>query len=129
METPPIEIQWATVFISLIVGLGSGVFGALLNNHYDCKKQKNQYRKDQIIAWRKMIAELCAESEHIGYVRENIAKRHAWLSLQPHISEDVMKELRSEAITVVSGDAMRQGYYEGLLLQEIARIEKKWKLI
>ena len=97
------------------------------------EKQKNdndiEYKRSLIVKWRNMINEVIKEKDE----DENNIKAAVYLerhkdyySLKPHLSKNTMRQLcRATKFTVGSTISPPLKF----ILDDIARIEKEWKLI
>jgi hypothetical protein len=127
--------------ISGIVGFATGAIASLVapwvNWGIEKKRQKLNYKREQVAKWRKMIEEVADAQEshkndlHSGLSHEplwarQLLERHAdFYSLQPYLSTKTRAALDGRTFLVGTTIESSLAY----MVDDIARIEKKWDLI
>ncbi|PIU56054.1 MAG: hypothetical protein COS87_03310 [Chloroflexi bacterium CG07_land_8_20_14_0_80_45_17] len=110
-----------TLLLPAILGLIAGVIGSLVAPwvHWGIEKrrQKINYRRQLIKEWR----------EEIDFDLSSFENKALYSSLRPHLSKETINAIEGNEITIRMG---RKGdVIKGLLLDDIAKIEKEWDLI
>jgi hypothetical protein len=132
----------ATIQVAIIggvAGLVTGVIGSLIapwaNWLIEKRKQKLAYRRELVAKWRKMVEEvnLFSSREELTHkqTREMLVKHVDYYSLHPHLQEKVLKKHNKVIDKIKTPDYKVFGTYTILtfLVDQIAEIEKKWKLV
>ena len=83
------------------------------------------HRRQQIAAWRKAV-----EAERYDFVdyRSMFLSSAAYASLRPHLLPEVVKKIEAPR-TLYVGGARGGNVRQYMLLDEITRIEREWRLI
>jgi hypothetical protein len=110
-----------TLLLATILGFIAGVIGSLVAPwvHWGIEKrrQKMNYRRQLIKEWR----------EEIDFDVADFPNKARYSSLRPHLSKETIDAIEGNEITIRMG---RKGdVIKGLLLDDIAKIEKQWDLI
>jgi hypothetical protein len=93
-----------------------------LNNKDDV-----EYRRSLIVKWRTMVNEIIKEKDKTKTKASILLERHKdYHSLKPHLSEDTLCQL-CRATMFTAGSTISPPLE--FMLDDIDKIEKKWKLI
>jgi hypothetical protein len=88
---------------------------------FDAQAERREYRKGLISAWRTKLG----ESAHLP---EDFGDSHEYASLRANMLEEVIKRYEAPRTLYVPGgrgkDVRKQ-----MLLDEIARLEREWRLL
>jgi hypothetical protein len=88
------------------------------------KRHRLQYRADLILSWRLALVPLISQSEPDWiHHRAKVLATPEYASLRSHLSRRGRRKFEAERATIV-GD----GHRTRLIVDEIARIERKWQL-
>ena len=89
------------------------------------RRHRLQYRTELILSWRLALIPLISQSEPdwINH-RARVLTTPEYASLRPHLSRKTRKKFEAERTTFV-GD----GHRTRMIIDEIARIERKWQLV
>ena len=123
---------WIDILKYGFSAVGGGVVGSILTawNGWGIEKrrQKLQARRALVADWRKNLIPLLDGPQDIeaGTSKYPFMRNEHYSSLRPHIQPDLIKKLEGGTIIIVVGG---DNYPRKVIIEEIARIEKKWKLI
>ena len=114
--------------IAGVVGLISGAIGSLIAPWVqwgvEKKRLRRASRQDQIAAWRTAV-------DRDDFAYQPFAQGNAYATLRPHLPKDLRQTIdqwKNPGI-VTSLPVMGRDPIQVRLLEEIARVERKWGLI
>lgn len=118
-----------TKIIPALLGLVAGVIGSLVapwvNWGIEKRREKRKRRQNSVDSWRKYV-----ETNFDWNTFRNTA---VFSQMKPYLSEKIVNELdpvrEGEGPTIHLRSAIGEDTLTKRLLDEIAAIEKKWKLI
>jgi hypothetical protein len=89
------------------------------------KRHRLQYRTDLILSWRLALVPLINQSEpDWSNHRARVLATPEYASLRSHLSRRVRKKFEAERAAIIS-----DGHRTRMVVDEIARIERKWQLV
>jgi hypothetical protein len=114
--------------ISGLVGLITGAIGSLIAPWVQWGVEKRRHRRE---ARRERIAAWRAAVDRDDFEPRQFAGSDAYATLRAYLPEDLRQEIDGWRNPTMFVAPPRAGRYpiQGRLLQEIARIERKWGLI
>jgi hypothetical protein len=121
------EVSTINAIIAGIIGLIAGAIGSLIapwiNWGVEKRRKRNERRIELIETWRKIIS-------IDNFDRVYLLNNPAYGPLRDLLKDEVRKEIErpNTHITIIL-DSPTESHDRDLLLREIARIEKLWKLI
>jgi hypothetical protein len=128
---PPFSIgQLLTTFVPALLGFIGGVIGSIVAPwiHWGVEKRKLKLaaRQELIVKARRVVA---GDLDKFAF-RET----PTYSTLRPLLSERTRKEIESDAITIQrsgrgSGEHSGPRHYARLVLDDLQRLEIKWKLL
>jgi hypothetical protein len=107
---------------SAVAGLIGVVVGSQVKWGIEKRRGKLQYRREQLLSWRKAI--------NNDFNQKGFSEGEIYPVLKPYLSKHLVKDIESircqgtHFLSLTTGDPIRLR-----LLDEIARLEKKWGLI
>jgi hypothetical protein len=116
------DIMTSGPVISAVVGLIGVVVGSRVQWGIEKRRSKLQYRREQLSSWRKAI--------NSDFDQKGFSESEIYSMLKPYLSKQLVKDIESircqgtHFLSLTTGDPIRLR-----LLDEIARLEKKWGLI
>lgn len=123
------EVSTLEVVISAVAGLLSGSIASLAapwaNWGVEKKRMRRQRRQEVIKVWREQIM-----SDSFSLV--DFLESSAYIELRPFIREEVRERVeRGPHATVIQNKRGRRKIWQGReeLLDEVARLERKWKML
>jgi len=115
----------ARYIVPPILGGVAGFFSPWASWEIEKRRQKLARRRELITGWRMHLLPMLGTGQIDWHaVKGNIFASPYYASLRPHISAELLKQLRAERTVYVGGDFPRTSFIE-----EIGRIEKQWKLV
>jgi hypothetical protein len=107
----------------LVAVLGSGAMAAVVAWFVDKRRQRHKRR----VAIVDGAYELVSEGQGMG--RSEILLDRRYLTIEPHLADDVQQKLRAQH-EVAQRDPYGTGgnYYLGLIRREANRLAREWKL-
>lgn len=133
--------------IAAVSAIAGGAITAVVSPHIawgiEKKKQRLELRRKLVADWRRMINWVVFQYEHQPEGRDaslvEVLEGHEdYYSLKPHLSDSVLHTINSlrdeigKVRIVQSGQTKRinpPSTLVSILVEEIARIEKEWKLV
>lgn len=117
------DIKVEGALIASLLGLLGGIIGSLVapwvNWGIEKRREKMKYRRDLVQKWRDAIEK---DFDQLAF---NDTALYA--SLRPHLSKDAIDAIEGDQITIRVG---RGGnIIKSQVLDDIAKLEKKWDLI
>ena len=110
-------IQVAGTAMTLIVGLSVWVVSLLYKDY----KEKKEYRRLRVQAWRDAIAGITDD----GDFRKSVVCSE----VRPHLGKETLKILHGDSIHIYVGAYSGVSVLIDSVLKDIARLESKWGLI
>jgi hypothetical protein len=114
----------------IITGSLSSLFAPWVQWGIEQKRLKFQRRKELVADWRAMIKTINyipTEAINTNSTLGDMLMKHGWLTLKSHLSIEALREIESSwgkfAVNTQKGPEVR------ILTDEVARIEKDWKLV
>src|SRR3982074_629679 len=106
-----------------ILGGGRGIITGYANWGIEQQRQRLARRRELVTGWRMNLLPMLGEGETDWHAtKAKILASPYYASLRPHLSPELAGKIRSERTIFVGGDFPRTA-----LIEEIGRIEKKWK--
>lgn len=114
--------------------IASGAIGGLITSalapwvkHRIKRNEDEKSRKRQLISdWRQMIIEIAREAREPNEIRALLQSHPAFLSLEPHLTEEARRSAYARNFTVASGVTVPYSLH--VIKEDINRIEKSWGL-
>jgi hypothetical protein len=124
----------ATLKIALVAG-GAAILGGLITAvvaphvtwGIEQKRNKRDARIEAIHRWREMILGWRFYTDHGKPTTLHLDLERGWVSLEPHLSSAALQEVARYQGRAIPYDELDQ--LVTFLLAEIAKLEKRWKLI
>lgn len=110
--------------ISAGAGFISGLLVPWVKWQIEKQKEKLHYRREHIKNWR---AALSSQQYDIGDTRSNFLGSAEYSSLRVHLNAEPLQKV--EAIRTVYANGGGGFYRNQVLLEEVAQLEKAWKLV
>ena len=122
------------------LGVVAGLFSPWANWGIEKRKQRLQRRRELIAGWRLELIPMVASSQDspeiwAGPKQAKVLSSPLYASLRPHLSKEAIKKIEDPAM----GLALNRGETPGglwayrfplkIFVDEIARIEREWKLV
>jgi hypothetical protein len=139
------DMTWIDVepFAKAIGGpLVGFIFGSLLTSYvqwgFEKKKRILQRRRELVTGWRMNLLPLAEGREvlWLGDRKTRLLSSPYYASLRPHLTAEAIKELEHDHLKLMvcidKSKPVNDWAYHfpvNLLVQEIGRIEKRWKLV
>lgn len=121
------------LLIALVAAISAAVGGLITSVLAPCVKHRIELktaevsRKRQLISdWRQMIIEVTAEAKGSGDVRALLQNHPAFLSLEPHLTDEARRAAYARLFTVAAG--VEVPYPIHIIKSDIIRIEELWGL-
>ncbi|WP_404361320.1 hypothetical protein [Methylotuvimicrobium sp. KM1] len=119
-------IEWTPILVAAASGLGAGIVGSLVAPWAQWKIEETRERAS---ARRKFI-ESCRTLIASEISSQEFRETPEYARLRPHLSERVRMQIESDTIHIqMGGRGGGANNFAPKLLDEIATLEKKWKLI
>jgi hypothetical protein len=137
-----IEATWLDILTRYVVPPILGGAGGLItiwsNWGIEKRKQRLQRRRELVTGWRMNLLPLI-DGADVLWTGDRKSKGMAspyYASLRPHLSKDAILKIEQSTIRIAvhmdrskPGNDWPHNFPLNLLVEEIARIEKKWKLV
>jgi len=111
---------------AIVGGLLSTVLSPIIKHHLEASAARMDRQREQIQAWRDMVLYIGRNSADLGSVGQEIQAHRDFLTLEPHLTDEVRRSIYSKSITIVVGSTLPKQLRD--LTSEISRIEKQWGL-
>jgi hypothetical protein len=127
MEATWLDVITRYVLPPLLGGAG-GLITIWANWGIEQRRQKLAARRALIADWRKHLVPLLGGPQDMesGTSKYPFMRNEHYASLRPHLPSDVLKSLEGGTIMIVVGG---DNYPRKVIIEQIARIERDWKLI
>jgi hypothetical protein len=111
-----------------LLGGAAGLFTTWARWGVEKRRMRIQRRQQLLDRWRKELLAVEGGVKHDGGVNKYPFMRvPLYASLRPHLSKEFVEELERKGLRgIVGGES---DFPRRELIEEIARIEKKWKLV
>lgn len=110
---------------SAVVGFASGLLTPWIKWQVEKRREQLAYRRELVKAWRAAIEQ---EKYQFADERSTLLSSAAYSGLRVQLSAEALKTV--EAVrTVYVGGARGDSVQKHVLLDEVARLEKKWALL
>lgn len=111
--------------VSAAVGFASGLLTPWIKWQVEKRREQLAYRREAVKAWRTAIE---LEKYQFADERSTLLSSAAYSGLRVHLSAEALKTV--EAVRTVNvGGARGDSVQKHVLLDEVARLEKKWVLL
>jgi hypothetical protein len=126
------EANWLDIItryvLPPILGGAGGLITIWANWGIEKRRQKLPARRALVADWRKNLIPLLGGPQDMeaGTSKYPFMRNEHYSSLRPNIQPDLIKKLEGGTIIIVVGG---DNYPRKVIIEEIARIEKKWNLI
>ena len=108
-----------------ILGGAGGLITGYANWGIEKQRQRLTRRRELVTGWRMNLLPMLGEGPiDWDAIKGKILASPYYASLRPHLSAELVGKIRAERTFFVGGDFPRTA-----LIEEIGRIEKKWKLV
>jgi hypothetical protein len=142
-----LETSWLDVLtryvLPPILGGAGGLITIWANWGIEKRKQRLQRRRELITGWRLELIPMVAQAQDLTVVWAGDRQRAVmsspyYASLRPHLSKDALRQIEDPAIKIFvrptnSTTMPTHDWYHHfplkIFVDEIARIEKQWKLV
>lgn len=124
------DTVWAAIVgggAGIITGSLSSLFAPWVNWGIEKRRRKLEGRIELIHKWREMIMGWRFYADHNTPSILHLDLERGWVSLEPHLKPSVLKEVARYQGREIPYDELDQ--LVGYLLVELAKLEKKWKLV
>ena len=110
--------------VSTGIGLFLGLFLPWVKLEIEKRQQRYNYRKELVATWKKELdsAKLNSREE-----LSDFGNSSAYSSLRSHMKQDVIKKFEAQN-TIYGAGGRGNNVYKQMLLDEVARLEKEWRL-
>ena len=129
-----VESTWLDIVTRFVIPPLLGGAGGLITIYaqwgIEQQRQKLQARRDLISGWRKALIPLLNANPETtvagGSYKYAFMYDEGYASLRPHLRPEVVRQLEGQTIQIVlDGPA----FPRTLIIEEIGRIEKEWRLV
>jgi hypothetical protein len=107
--------------ISAVAGLLAGLLMPWIKWEVEKSRLKRKEREQRIIKWR-------SAAEDANFSIKDFLQSGIYSEIRSYLSKDAIASLEAKR-KIVSVNSMRPNTEQNILLDEIARLEKEWKLI
>lgn len=119
-------MDWTSVVAGALAGSASGLVASLVAPwvHWGVEKKRQRLsRRRQLVAeWRAALS----RPQQVKDFRESAT----YATLRPHLPADLVRRIESDTIEIqVGGRGAGLANFNAALLDEIAQVESKWKLV
>lgn len=119
-------MEWTPIIVAAVSGLIAGSFGAIVapwaNWGIETKRERVQSRQNLIKAARELVQR--------SVTKEGFRESIEYATLRPHLSKEARDWIENDTITLqLGGRGHGADNFGPMILDEITRLEKKWKLI
>ena len=125
------------------LGVAAGLFSPWANWGIEKRKQRLQRRRELIAGWRLELIPMVASSSQdlpeiwAGPKQAKVLSSPLYASLRPHLSKEAIKKIEDPTMGLVlsrggappSGSHWAYRFPLKIFVDEIARIEREWKLV
>jgi hypothetical protein len=124
------------------LGVAAGLFSPWAAWGIEKEKQRIQRRRELVTGWRLELLPIVASSQDspeiwAGAKQAKVLSSPFYASLRPHLSDEAVKEIEDPKIRLVlnltgappRGDHWAYQFPLKIFIDEIARIEREWKLV
>jgi|SRR5215211_853963 len=122
-ELWPILLQYV---LPSVLGLVAGVVGSLVAPWVQWAVEKRRGRTDHR---RALIKQWRSDFQQFDYDAHRLGDSAAYSALRPHLRPEVREAIEKPRTAYVSNEGRAGSVKKHLLLDEIARLEKKWGLV
>lgn len=106
----------------LITGLIGAIEGPWVQWAIEKSRDRQKNRRELIKAWRQEIATFDFGERQFG-------STVAYSEMRPHLRFDARRDLERQRVSIVGSGARNPHGEKDILLDEVARIEREWKLV
>jgi hypothetical protein len=106
----------------LIAGVVGSLFGPLVQWAVEKRRGRMNYRKDLIKQWRK-------DFEEFEYDKHKLGDSASYSALRPHLRASVRDTIEKPRTAYVPNEGRHGSVKQQMILDEVARLEKKWGLV
>lgn len=122
-ELWPILLQYVVpAVLGLVAGVVGSLFGPLVQWAVEKRRGRMDYRKALIKQWRN-------DFEVFDYDSHRLGDSATYSSLRPHLRTAVRDAIEKPRTAYVPNEGRDGSVKKQMLLDEIARLEKKWGLV
>jgi hypothetical protein len=122
-ELWPILLQYVVpAVLGLVAGVVGSLFGPLVQWAVEKRRGRMDYRKALIKQWRN-------DFEVFDYDSHRLGDSATYSSLRPHLRTAVRDAIEKPRTAYVPNEGRGGSVKKQMLLDEIARLEKKWGLV
>jgi hypothetical protein len=122
-ELWPILLQYVVpAVLGLVAGVVGSLFGPLVQWAVEKRRGRMDYRKALIKQWRN-------DFEVFDYDSHRLGDSATYSSLRPHLRTAVRDAIEKPRTAYVPNEGRGGCVKKQMLLDEIARLEKKWVLV
>ncbi len=107
--------------VGAVIGFLSGLLAPWIKWEIEKRRELQKYRREMIKQWRTSIETFDFDSGSFGDTA-------VYSSLRPHMRGEIIHEFESPLIFIAAG-SRGKSVNKHLLLDEVARIEKEWRLL
>jgi len=119
--------------VGAVAGIITGSIGSLFapwaNYGVEKRKQRLAHRRELVAKWRIMLSRLINDPEPGVILGRALLQETDYMSLKPHLSTFIIERIKSATRSTerVGGPISTDIYRH--LIEEVNKIEKKWKLV
>jgi len=136
-------MNWDTVLqyvLPFALGVAAGLFSHWAYRGFQKRKQRLQRRRELVTRWRLELIPMVASSQQgheiwAGPKQAKVLSSPFYASLRPHLSREAIKKIEDPAMGLalnrgeISGGLWAYRFPLKIFVDEIARIEREWKLV
>lgn len=111
--------------ISVFIGFVSGLLTPLVRWQVDKRRERQVYRRDLVKTWRVAID---AEEFDLMDAQSNFAGTAVYSSLRANLMPEIIQKIEAPR-TFYAGGSRGDHIRKQMLLDEVARLEKKWGIV
>jgi len=124
------DTVWAAIVggvAGIVTSSVTTLFGPLVHWNIEKKRKQHEDRIEAINRWREMVMGWRFYSPHNQPTTLHLDVERGWVSLEPHLSQSILDEVARYQGRQITYEELQQ--FEEFMLLEIARLERKWKLV
>jgi hypothetical protein len=108
--------------LGFLAGVVGSLFGPLVQWAVEKRRGRMNYRKELIKQWRNDFEEFEYDSHRLG-------DSGTYSALRPHLRAEVRDAIEKPRTAYVPNEGRHGSVKQQMLLDEVARLEKKWGLV
>jgi hypothetical protein len=124
------DTVWAAIVggvAGIVTSSVTTLFGPLVHWDIEKKRKKRDDRIEAIHRWREMVMSWRFFSPHNQPTTVHLELERSWISLEPQLSQSTLQEISRYQGRQITYAELEE--FENFMLLEIAKLERKWKLV